>query len=49
MLNLRFFGENILDTVDPNAPGGGDEITDPTTTADGVAIKFDGIGSSSKT
>jgi len=44
LLTLRFFGENILGDVNPNAPGGGTEKTAPTTTADGVAIKFDGIG-----
>jgi hypothetical protein len=45
-LTLRFFAENILGDVNPNAPGGGTETVDPTTTADGVAIKFDGIGAS---
>lgn len=44
LLTLRFFGENILGDVDPGAPGGGTEKVNPTTTADGVAIKFDGIG-----
>ena len=46
LLTLRFFAENILGDVNPNAPGGGTEKVDPTTTADGVAIKFDGIGNS---
>ncbi len=46
LLTLRFFGENILGDVNPSAPGGGTERLDPTTTADGIAIKFDGIGNS---
>jgi hypothetical protein len=46
LLTLRFFQENILGDVDPNAPGGGTERLDPTTSASGVAIKFDGIGNS---
>lgn len=46
LLTLRFFGENILGDVVPGAPGGGTEKLDPTTTADGIAIKFDGIGNS---
>ena len=46
LLTLRFFGENILGDVDPGAPGGGTEKLDPTTDADGIAIKFDGIGNS---
>ncbi len=45
-LTLRFFEENILPDVNPNAPGGGNERLDPTATASGVVIKFDGIGSS---
>ncbi|VIO72624.1 hypothetical protein CI1B_42700 [Bradyrhizobium ivorense] len=46
VLTLRFFKENILSDVDPNAPGGGTERLDPTTSASGVVIKFDGIGNS---
>jgi hypothetical protein len=46
LLTLRFFGENILGDVNPGAPGGGTEKVDPTTTASGIAIKFDGIGNS---
>jgi len=46
VLTLRFFGQNILGDVNPNAPGGGSESLDPSTTADGVVIKFDGIGNS---
>ncbi|SDB00074.1 hypothetical protein SAMN03159448_06898, partial [Sinorhizobium sp. NFACC03] len=46
LLTLRFFKENILSDVNPNAPGGGTEKLDPTTSASGVVIKFDGIGSS---
>ncbi|MGY4425176.1 hypothetical protein ACVWY2_007625 [Bradyrhizobium sp. JR6.1] len=42
LLNLRFFQENILS--DANPPG--TEKTTPTASADGIAIKFDGIGSS---
>src|SRR5215470_12673819 len=45
-LTLRFFQENILGDVNPGAPGGGTERTDPTAKASGVVIKFDGIGSS---
>lgn len=45
-LTLRFFEENILGDVDPNAPDGGTERLDPTTSASGVVIKFDGIGNS---
>jgi hypothetical protein len=45
-LTLRFFQENILGDVNPNAPGGGTERIDPTTSASGVVIKFDGIGNS---
>lgn len=47
---LRFFGENILSDAadnDPGTPGVQTvEKVDPTTIADGIAIKFDGIGSS---
>jgi hypothetical protein len=39
LLTLRFFGTNILSDVANNI-----EQLDPTTTADGIAIKFDGIG-----
>jgi len=46
LLTLRFFGENILGDVNPGAPGGGTEKLDPTTSANGLVIKFDGIGSS---
>ena len=46
LLTLRFFGENILGDVNPNAPGGGTEKVAPTATADGIAIKFDGVGNS---
>src|SRR5262249_22646746 len=46
LLTLRFFQENILSDVNPNAPGGGTERLDPTTSASGVVIKFDGIGNS---
>ncbi|ACA16964.1 conserved hypothetical protein [Methylobacterium sp. 4-46] len=46
LLTMRFFKENILSDVDPSAPGGGTERLDPTTSASGVVIKFDGIGSS---
>ncbi|RWN43413.1 DUF5801 domain-containing protein [Mesorhizobium mediterraneum] len=46
VLTLRFFQENILGDVNPNAPEGGTERLDPTTSASGVVIKFDGIGSS---
>ena len=45
-LTLRFFNENILGDVHPNDPDGGIERLDPTTTASGVVIKFDGIGNS---
>jgi len=41
LLNLRFFGENILSDVAANV-----EKPDPTTSIEGVAIKFDGIGAS---
>ena len=43
---MRFFNENILGDVNPNAPDGGTERLDPTTSASGVVIKFDGIGNS---
>ena len=43
---MRFFNENILGDVNPNAPDGGTERLDPTTKASGVVIKFDGIGNS---
>ncbi|WP_338834767.1 DUF5801 repeats-in-toxin domain-containing protein [Bradyrhizobium septentrionale] len=46
VLTLRFFKENILGDVNPNAAGGGTERVDPTTSASGVVIKFDGIGAS---
>jgi hypothetical protein len=45
-LTLRFFQENILSDVNPNAPDGGNERLDPTAKASGVVIKFDGIGNS---
>ncbi|RWM10023.1 DUF5801 repeats-in-toxin domain-containing protein [Mesorhizobium sp.] len=45
-LTLRFFKENILSDVDPNAPDGGTERLDPTASASGVVVKFDGIGNS---
>jgi hypothetical protein len=43
-LTLRFFNENILGDVHPNDPDGGIERLDPTTSASGVVVKFDGIG-----
>jgi len=46
LLTLRFFEENILGDVNPGSPGGGTERLDPTTSASGVVIKFDGIGAS---
>ncbi len=46
LLTLRFFNENILSDVNPNAPGGGTERLDPTASASGVVVKFDGIGNS---
>jgi hypothetical protein len=46
LLTLRFFQEDILGDVNPGAPDGGTERVDPTTSANGVAIKFDGIGNS---
>ncbi len=46
LLTLRFFEENILGDVDPNAAGGGTERLDPTASASGVVVKFDGIGNS---
>ncbi|MER9404122.1 DUF5801 domain-containing protein [Mesorhizobium caraganae] len=45
-LTLRFFEENILGDVNPKAAGGGNERLDPTASASGVVIKFDGIGNS---
>ncbi len=45
-LTLRFFEENILGDVNPKAPGGGTEQVDPTASASGIVIKFDGIGNS---
>ncbi|RWP90867.1 MAG: hypothetical protein EOR12_10355 [Mesorhizobium sp.] len=45
-LTLRFFEENILPLVNPKAPDGGTETLDPTASASGVVIKFDGIGNS---
>ena len=45
-LTLRFFNTNILNTVDPKAAGGGNELLNPTAKASGVVIKFDGIGNS---
>ncbi|BCG71249.1 hypothetical protein MesoLj113a_24070 [Mesorhizobium sp. 113-1-2] len=45
-LTLRFFTENILPDVNPQAPDGGTERIDPTAKASGVVIKFDGIGNS---
>lgn len=44
LLTLRFFNENILGDVDPDAPGGGTEKVSPTDAVDAIAIKFDGIG-----
>jgi len=41
---LRLFNENILGDVHPNDPDGGIERLDPTTSASGVVVKFDGIG-----
>ena len=46
LLTLRFFEENILSDVNPKAAGGGTERLDPTTSASGVVVKFDGIGNS---
>ncbi|WP_292136196.1 DUF5801 repeats-in-toxin domain-containing protein, partial [Mesorhizobium sp.] len=46
LLTLRFFEENILGDVHPNETGGGNETLEPTTSASGVVIKFDGIGNS---
>jgi hypothetical protein len=43
-LTLRFFGQDVLNQADP--PGSDNGHTDPTTSVDGIAIKFDGIGSS---
>jgi hypothetical protein len=45
-MTLRFFTENILSDVNPKALDGGTERLDPTTSASGVVIKFDGIGNS---
>jgi hypothetical protein len=42
LLTLRFFGEDILSDATPPVT----EKTNPTTTADGIAVKFDGIGNS---
>jgi hypothetical protein len=44
LLTLRFFQENILGDINPAAPGGGTERLDPTTSASGVVVKFDGVG-----
>ena len=41
MLNLRFFQENILGDVASNT-----ENLNPTTSASGIVLKFDGIGNS---
>ena len=41
VVTLRFFKDDILSDVDT-----GTEKTDPTATADGIVLKFDGIGSS---
>ncbi|UWU75277.1 DUF5801 domain-containing protein [Bradyrhizobium huanghuaihaiense] len=46
LLTLRFFNSNILGDVNPGAPGGGTEKVDPSATASGIVVKFDGIGSS---
>ena len=46
VLTLRFFAENILDDVNSGAPDGGTERLDPTATASGIVVKFDGIGNS---
>jgi hypothetical protein len=46
LLTLRFFDENILGDVNPNAAGGGFENPTPTDAVDAIAIKFDGIGNS---
>lgn len=50
LLTLRFFGENILSDAADNDPATSGvqtiEKVDPTTTAAGIAIKFDGIGAS---
>ncbi|RUY18358.1 hypothetical protein EN991_04415 [Mesorhizobium sp. M7A.F.Ca.US.005.03.2.1] len=45
-LTLRFFEQNILTDVNPKAPDGGTERLDPTASASGVVIKFDGVGNS---
>jgi hypothetical protein len=46
LLTLRFFQENILGDVNPGAAGGGTERLDPTTSASGIVVKFDGVGNS---
>ena len=46
LLTLRFFEDDILGDVDPDAAGGGTERLDPTASASAVVIKFDGIGAS---
>ena len=40
-LTLRLFNTDVLDNGNPGAT----ELTNPTGTTDGIAIKFDGIGS----
>jgi hypothetical protein len=42
LLTFRFFEQNILS--DANPPG--TEKVDPTQTVDGIALEFDGIGTS---
>jgi Domain of unknown function (DUF5801) len=42
LLTLRFFGEDILSDASPPT----DEKTNPTTTVNGLVVKFDGIGKS---
>ncbi|RUZ74538.1 hypothetical protein EN943_23575 [Mesorhizobium sp. M7A.F.Ca.US.006.01.1.1] len=46
VLTLRFFEQNILPDVNPKATDGGNERLDPTASASGVVIKFDGVGNS---
>ncbi len=46
VLTLRFFQEDILGDVNPNAPDGGTEQLNPTAKASGVVVKFDGVGNS---
>jgi len=46
LLTLRFFNQNILGDVNPNAAGGGTENLNETDSVAGLAIKFDGIGAS---